>query len=877
MAKKSDGTISTKFQIDGEAEYKKSIANINSELKVLSSEMKEVESRYDKNEKSMRKLKEQNTVLTKQYNTQKKAVSTLKDAVANSTKAYDNAVEVYNKMVAAHGEESKEAKKAAENVDKAKKSIESFTIQLNNAQGNLNKTEAALKENNKELHKFSNIKLTDLVPDDMVEKVEELQENFKKVTSAANGVANACGKAALEAGKLGANTLKGTLEAGTKALTAYASAATAAATAIFNVSAEAGVFADDINTLAKQTGLDTSTLQEYTYAASLIDVEVETIAKSMAKLTKNMTSTSSEVQGAFDTLGVSIRDNVTGELRNNEEVFNELITALGKVENETQRDNLAMQIFGKSAQDLNPLILGGAEQLTELAESAKNAGLILSQETLDSLNEFNDSIDVLKGNLTASGRILGSTFAGDLQKFTDKIGKAIPDLSKAISGMFNAETAEESEREFRRILRDLSEDIGREIQDMLPVFLNGINGITSSVIEILPSSVMTLLPYLIDGLTQLVTDLVHQMPTLLPQLAQGAVDLFMGIIGGFNTVIAELTPLLPGIISDLTDILVENLPLMIRSSYELFIGLINGLTQAAPEILKMVGELATTAADEITKGENLNALIQSGIDLVGAIAEGLPQALPKLIDALGKVISDLLKEEVGDDDMGKIGTALGETLTETFGSALGVIDSLLGTKLEEWYNVIVKFYRNAGSKLYGVLHADEINEVELKGKYGSLDSEVIQAQNQYIREGFTSEEALEKAKNDVLDTSEKQWYYDTYLKNEVENSIAQGRRYRKLESTGQIGNAGYYDSLPVLGQTATYYEQMGKAALAESEFSNTVSSAAPATTGVTGAGSSTSTTEYNFYNSSPLALTAQQMIELNKQQMITAGVYGNKG
>lgn len=873
MAKNNRTTIGTKFVIDGEAEYKKSISNINSELKILSSEMKEVESRYDKNEKSMRKLREQNEVLNKQYNTQKKAVSTLKDAVANSTKAYDNAVDVYNKMVEEFGEQSKEAEKAAKNVDKAKKSIETFTIQLNNAESALNKTEGALKDNNKELKDLRNIKLTDLVPESQVERVEELEKNLKKVTAAANGVATACSKAALQAGKLGAKTLKGTLEAGTKALTAYASAATAAATAIFNVSAEAGLFADDINTLAKQTGLDTSTLQEYTYAASLIDVEVETIAKSMAKLTKNMTSTSSEVQGAFDTLGVSIRDNVTGELRNNEEVFNELITALGKVENETMRDNLAMQIFGKSAQDLNPLILGGAEQLTELAESARNAGLILSQETLDSLNEFNDSIDVLKGNLTASGRILGTAFSGDLKKFTDRIGKSIPDLAKALSGMFNADTAEESEREFRRILKSLSEDIGKDIEAMLPTFLGAINGVLGSIGETLPASVVTLLPYFTDGLTQLVVELVRQMPTLLPLLTDGALDLFLGIIGGFNEAVSELTPLLPGIIEDISDKLIENLPAIIFTSYQLFIGLIEGLTAAAPEILQAISEIMPVMADEITKEENLSRLFQSGIDLIVALAEGLPEAIPAVITALGEVLQALLDEEIKWADIGNFGVAIGETFVESFTAALGVIDGLLGTHLAEWYEEYKAWARDIGATVYEITHADQLDSLDTYNKYTSLDTDVARAANQYMREGYTPEEALEKAKNDILDTSEKAYHYKKYFD---ENDDARTRKmYTVLLETGQIGNADYYSKQPYSG-TATYYEQMGRAALAEKELETTSSTAEPKSTSDSDKGTTVTNNNITFNNSSPKALSSQEQIEQNKKQAAIANIYTSK-
>ena len=38
-----------------------------------------------------------------------------------------------------------------------------------------------------------------------------------------------------------------------------------------------------------------------------------------------------------------------------------VIDALGKVTNETERDALAMQILGKSAQELNPLIEAGSQ------------------------------------------------------------------------------------------------------------------------------------------------------------------------------------------------------------------------------------------------------------------------------------------------------------------------------------------------------------------------------------------------------------------------------------------------------------------------------------------------------------------------------------
>ena len=192
--------------------------------------------------------------------------------------------------------------------------------------------------------------------------------------------------------------------------------AAAAGAGLVAMATKAGAAADDINTLAKQTGLSTEQIQIFQYASDRIDVSIDTLTGSMAKLAKNMESArngSKNQQLAFDALGVSITNN-DGKLRNNQEVMNECINALAAMENETQRDAYAMQIFGKSAQDLNPLILGGSDALKQFGEEAKAAGLILDQETLDAANEFNDSIDKLKATATGAFAKIGSEVAEEL-------------------------------------------------------------------------------------------------------------------------------------------------------------------------------------------------------------------------------------------------------------------------------------------------------------------------------------------------------------------------------------------------------------------------------------------------------------------------------
>ena len=190
----------------------------------------------------------------------------------------------------------------------------------------------------------------------------------------------------------------------TKEVAAIGAAATAAVAGLFAFTKSAAEWADSMNTMRDVTGISTSDLQKFTYAAELVDVSVETITGSLTKLTRNMQTAAgngkSTAAQAFSELGVAVTD-AAGQLRDRQEVFYEVIDALGKIENETQRDAYAMNVFGKTAEQLNPLIKGGAAALKEIGDEAERAGLILSQDTLNGLHAFNDKVDELKAKGTA--------------------------------------------------------------------------------------------------------------------------------------------------------------------------------------------------------------------------------------------------------------------------------------------------------------------------------------------------------------------------------------------------------------------------------------------------------------------------------------------
>ena len=326
--------IGPRIGIDGEKQFRDELKNINQSLKTLDSEMKVVTSSFDGQNKSVKQLKKENDVL-------ERSVYTLRDKLKKQEEALKASVNKYGEADA--------------------KTLK-WRQAVNETTAALNKAERQIKENNLAMQNYS-----------------------KEADGANGGLSSFIG------------TLKGigVIGIAIKGVSMLTDAFREVGTAVKDAAIDAAAYADDINTMSAVSGLSVKELQEFSYASELIDVDVDTLTGSLSKLTKNMNTArkgTGDAATAFTKFGISIKDDVTGELRNNKEVFYEVITALGAIENETERDALAMSIFGKSAQELNPLILAGADFLQRCAQEAADFGLVLDDVQLNALNNFNDDI-----------------------------------------------------------------------------------------------------------------------------------------------------------------------------------------------------------------------------------------------------------------------------------------------------------------------------------------------------------------------------------------------------------------------------------------------------------------------------------------------------
>lgn len=240
-------------------------------------------------------------------------------------------------------------------------------------------------------------------------EVKNLKAASKETANAMSGVAQVAGKISEGAQKVADKT---------KAISA---AAGGALTALVGLGIKTAQNADELNTLAKQTGFSTDELQKFKYASDLVDVSMSDITGAASKLKKAVSSDSD----ALAQLGVKTK-NADGSFRDINEIFYDTLAALGNVQNETERDTLAMAVFGRGADSLANIIDDGGAALKAYGQEAEDMGLILSGDTLNSLNKTKDALDKLKAQASAR---LAETGAKALEVLTPVLEKVLGLLS----------------------------------------------------------------------------------------------------------------------------------------------------------------------------------------------------------------------------------------------------------------------------------------------------------------------------------------------------------------------------------------------------------------------------------------------------------------
>lgn len=563
------------IEIDGNTTpLTKSLANANKTLSKTQAELRDVN--------KLLKLDPNNTTLLAQKQ------NLLKDAIGSAKEKLDQEKKALEQL------------KSAGNTEKTQEQQRALEREIIDTENQLEKFQKEARETGRAL-------------DSMNDEVKETDTDLGKVQRRKNALKDIGEGAKAAAKALGTVAKYGAMAAAT------------VGTAMTKASVDTSKYADEVLTMSKVTGMSTDDLQAYKYAAELVDVSLETLSGSMRKNVKSMAnaqSGSKKYVAAYEKLGVSVTD-ANGQLRNSEDVYYEAIDALGKIENTTERDAIAMQLFGKSAQDLNPLIEAGTGRLKELKEEAKEMGVVLSSAQLEKAGNFNDQIERLKATAGGAKNAIGTVLIPELTtlatsgtqllgQFSRGIISANGDLSKigtaigdAVAGAFQAVSAQ------------------------LPRITTVAVGVLSAIVSAVPSivgGILSIAPQLVSAVGELLVIVGSQLPSLLDQLIvylPPVIDKLFVTVGELLGKIGELLPvLLPKII-------------------QLAISLANSVIQNLPSLISMIfGTLIPQVIISLTSA--FPQVLQGAITLLMAIVSALPQIVTALTDALPDIITSIV-------------------------------------------------------------------------------------------------------------------------------------------------------------------------------------------------------------------------------------------
>ena len=188
-------TIGPKIILEGEKEYRKAIADVNSSMRVLKSELKAVSAEFDGNANSVEALRKKNEILTKQQAEQEKAVKLLRGALESVTKEFgensrqaqqwqtrlNNAQAQLSRLNKELGDNDKHLKEAERATDKTAKSIDEFGKEVKEATEQTSVFGDVLKANLLSDAVFDGIKKLGSLMIDMIKDSKDLASDLLEV------------------------------------------------------------------------------------------------------------------------------------------------------------------------------------------------------------------------------------------------------------------------------------------------------------------------------------------------------------------------------------------------------------------------------------------------------------------------------------------------------------------------------------------------------------------------------------------------------------------------------------------------------------------------------------------------------------------------
>ena len=584
--------IGPKIGIDGEAEFRRAIQNINTNIKTLGTEMLAVTSAYDANDKSVAALTSRNEVLVKQIDAQKEKLAKLQEGIDASAAKY------------------------GENDEKTQR----WQQTVNKATADLNQMERELDSNNKELEKQG----------DAFDKVKE------KAAAFGSGLATAAKAAA----------------AGIAAVTAAAGAMVGAVVKGVSSVAEYG---DNIDKMSQKLGMSAEAYQEWDFILQHTGTSSDSMQSSMKTLAsaaetdkdafKKLGISQEQLAGMSQedlfSATIAALQNVSNETERTylaSQLLGKGATELGPLLNTSASDIEAMR---QQVHDL-----GGVMSNESVAASAafqdslQNLQTSLKGLSRGALADFLPAMTQVMDGLT--GLLSGDTSGLDL--ISQGLDEFVASLSATLPQML-----ETGQQIVESLLGAIVENLPQMIESgasVLMEFSTGILGmlpeLTSAALEVvttlaagISSSLPELVPSVVDTVLQIVDTLTD--PDNLDNVITAALEIITALAEGLIKALPKLAERVPQIIANIVTTLASNLPKITESALKIISTLASGLIQAIPTLVANIPQIISAIADTITAFNWLNL----GKKIIDFFAQGIKGMLSAVTSAAEDVIKSI--------------------------------------------------------------------------------------------------------------------------------------------------------------------------------------------------------------------------------------------
>ena len=206
---------------------------------------------------------------------------------------------------------------------------------------------------------------------------------------------------------------------------------------LYELTNQTAEYGDNIDKMSQKLGLSTEAYQKWDYVIGLAGGDIDSMAAGFKAMTNALADAQNGTQSAIDkftALGISMED-----IQNldSETMFEKVVLSLQNMDDQVQKTAAANDLFGKSGQNLLPLLNQTNEETQALIDSTSELGLIMSEDSIEASATFMDTQDTIKAALDATSRSLGEALIPYFQKFLDWVLEHMPEIQNICTKAFD--------------------------------------------------------------------------------------------------------------------------------------------------------------------------------------------------------------------------------------------------------------------------------------------------------------------------------------------------------------------------------------------------------------------------------------------------------